>query len=610
MNRKHKIVIDVERMKYPFTGLYYYCKDLALNLHNYYAHEFDFTFFIHPKTDLPSQLKSIFRSPLDKVFLNVPKKYSLWHSTWQDTKFKPGKNVKWVLTIHDLNFLYSEKLQFKKDKLQKAIQSYIDRADAVTVISDFVKQDVLKNLDVKGKEIITIHNGVDFQAFPDFDTPTFKPKSKFLFTIGTVLYKKHFHVLPCLIENSDWELIIAGIQPDSSYLETIKKEAKKYNVSDRVQVIGSIDEMEKYWYMNNCEAFVFPSISEGFGFPPIEAMKLGKPVFLSTFTSLPEIGGEHAYYFDSFESKSMQKTLKNGLKDYHQSQKKQAIMDWGNQFTWEKAVDKYVEVYRKVLGIKPNKLSTESRKLTAIIPVLNEEVNIEAAIQSVLFADEIVLVDSYSTDKTLEIASKYPVRIIQRPFDNFSHQKNWAIGQASHPWILLVDADERVTPELEGEIKETLAQDPEENAFWIYRKNYFMGKLMHHSGLNTDKVVRLFKRDDCKYAIKNVHEEIDVRHLKMGKLSNKMIHNTYSTLNAYIEKKNRYASLSAKDHFDDNHFYIYSLFLKPIWRFIKHYFIQLGFFDGIPGLVYAYIESFGVFSRYIKIWILKNQKTK
>ena len=244
-------------------------------------------------------------------------------------------------------------------------------------------------------------------------------------------------------------------------------------------------------------------------------------------------------------------------------------------------------------------------KITAIIPTFNEEHNIRAVIESVLFCDEIMIVDSFSTDNTLKIAQEYTDFIIQRKYEYSASQKNWAIPQASNNWILLVDADERVTPELQEEIIAIQKTHPEEAGFWIYRKNYFMGRLMKHSGLNTDKVIRLFRKDACHYEDKHVHAEI-VTNGKVGVLKHKLIHNTYITLDKHLEKKNRYAWWSAKDHiYKGTSVNLFHVFIKPTWRFLKHYIVQLGFLDGIPGLAYAYIESYGVLTRYLKIWLLK-----
>ena len=243
--------------------------------------------------------------------------------------------------------------------------------------------------------------------------------------------------------------------------------------------------------------------------------------------------------------------------------------------------------------------------LTAIVPVFNEEKNVEQVLKTVLFADEIIVLDSYSTDKTIEIAQKYPVQILQREYENSASQKNWAIPQAKHNWILLVDADERVSEALQNEIKNILSSKNPEVAYWMYRENYFMGKKMNHGGLNTDKVTRLFRKDVCLYQEKNVHAEI-IPQGKVGFLKEKLWHNTYTTFDQYIAKKNRYAWWSAKDHYQKNiSIGFFRMFLKPTYRFFKHYFLQLGFLDGIPGFSYAFIESYGVLTRNLKIWLMQ-----
>ena len=159
-------------------------------------------------------------------------------------------------------------------------------------------------------------------------------------------------------------------------------------------------------------------------------------------------------------------------------------------------------------------------KLTAIIPTFNEEHNIVEAIQSVDFADEIIVVDSFSTDKTVELATPLVTKVLQREYINSSSQKNWSIPQAQNNWILLIDADERVTPELKLEVVDKLKENPVESGFWIYRINHFMGKKINFSGWRGDKVIRLFKRDECKYETLHVHAEI-ISDGKIGFLNHK-----------------------------------------------------------------------------------------
>ena len=248
-------------------------------------------------------------------------------------------------------------------------------------------------------------------------------------------------------------------------------------------------------------------------------------------------------------------------------------------------------------------------KITAIIPTYNEEANIKAAIKSVDFADEILIVDSYSKDKTIYIASESEnVRVIQREYINSASQKNWAIPQAKHNWIFLLDADERVTPELKSEIIEMKSKTPKYDSYWIYRSNHFMGKKVKYSGWQNDKVIRLFKRDKCRYEIKDVHAEI-ITEGNIGFLKNRLWHNTFISIDDYINKLNRYAWHQAAE-LNSSVGYItpYHLIVKPIYRFIKHYIIQLGFLDGIIGFTIALFQSYAVSSRYVKIWILRKNK--
>lgn len=245
-------------------------------------------------------------------------------------------------------------------------------------------------------------------------------------------------------------------------------------------------------------------------------------------------------------------------------------------------------------------------KLTAIIPTGNEIHNIENAIASVRFADEILVVDSFSTDGTYEKSLSLGVNVIRRDFGYPASQKNWAIPQAKHEWIMLLDADERITPELKNEIQEILKNPPKNIvAYWIGRNNHFMGERVHYSGWRNDKVIRLFKRDFCKYQDKQVHEEI-IAEGEVGHLKHKLYHNTYITFDKYIEKMNRYATWQANDYDKKTgRLTGYHFVIKPFWGFFKHYVVQSGFRDGVVGLAIGYIQGYVIFMRYIKLWLLR-----
>lgn len=244
-------------------------------------------------------------------------------------------------------------------------------------------------------------------------------------------------------------------------------------------------------------------------------------------------------------------------------------------------------------------------KLTAIILTKDEIHNIESIIASVNFADEIIVVDSFSTDGTFEKAQSCGVTVIQRKFSYHAEQKNWIIPQAKHEWILIVDADERVTHELQAEIIDTLKTKQKHSAYWIGRINHFMGKRVNYSGWRNDKVIRLFQRDLCLYDNKLVHEEI-IAQGSVGHLKNKLLHNTYTTMDAYIEKMNRYASKQAEEYNKKTgKLTPYHFVIKPFWGFFKHYIIQSGFRDGVVGLTIGFIQGYVVYMRYAKLWLMR-----
>ena len=249
------------------------------------------------------------------------------------------------------------------------------------------------------------------------------------------------------------------------------------------------------------------------------------------------------------------------------------------------------------------------QKLTVIIPTKNEIEHVEAVIASVSFADEIIVVDSYSTDGTFEVATKLATKVLQREFDYHAAQKNWTIPQAKHEWILLVDADERVTPELKDEILQLLKQpNPKFDGYWIKRINHFMGERVNYSGWRNDSVIRFFKRDTCKYKDKFVHEEI-ISTGNIGELKQKLEHFTYRGMDAYLSKMNRYATQQAKDY-DKKIGAItpYHFIIKPFWGFFKHYVVQSGFRDGFVGFTIGFIQAYVVFMRYVKLWLLRKNR--
>ncbi|MCJ8166882.1 glycosyltransferase family 2 protein [Pontibacter sp. E15-1] len=252
------------------------------------------------------------------------------------------------------------------------------------------------------------------------------------------------------------------------------------------------------------------------------------------------------------------------------------------------------------------------RGISAVIICKDEEQFIAGAIESLLWADEVLLVDSYSTDDTLRIAGQYPVRVLQRPFDNYSRQRNWAIEQTTQPWVLMLDADERIPADLQQEFQQLLEGTPAHAAYKIHRKNFFMGRQVRYSGWQNDAVTRLFDKTQCRYTDKQVHEELVVPG-SIGKLRHRMLHYTYRNLPHFLAKWDQYSSLSAQDKAKKTgKVTLFHLAIKPMVRFLKQYFLKLGILDGRIGFIIAYLAASSVFMRYLKIWRLQEepQKTK
>lgn len=239
-------------------------------------------------------------------------------------------------------------------------------------------------------------------------------------------------------------------------------------------------------------------------------------------------------------------------------------------------------------------------KLSVIIPTFNEESYIEDAIKSVSFADEIIIVDSYSTDNTPQIATSLGCKVIQRKFDNFSAQKNFAIAHATGDWILFIDADERVTEKLKYEMLEELKK-PKHNGYKLKFPHFYMNRFLYHK---VDKVVRLVKNQDIKF-VGDVHEKLMV-HGSIGRLKNFMVHYTYKGLFSHLRKKDSYAWFQANTaHRKGKKVTVFHLIFKPFYRFFHAYVIKRGFLDGIPGLAMASINAYGVLSRYVKQMLIE-----
>lgn len=251
-------------------------------------------------------------------------------------------------------------------------------------------------------------------------------------------------------------------------------------------------------------------------------------------------------------------------------------------------------------------------KLSIIVITKNEESNIGDCLESVRWANEIIVVDSNSSDNTIGFAKKYTTKVFTKEWKGYSEAKNFAIERATNKWILSLDADERVTPELSEEINSILKNPGSKYiAYEVGRRAYFLGKWIRHCGWYPGYVVRLFIRQEGKYNESRVHEKLAVKG-NIGRLKNDLIHLTDKNLNHYFSKYNNYTSLAAQDLFENNRkFRNTDIVLKPVFTFLKMYFIRLGFLDGIHGFVLCFLSASYVFTKYAKLWekyLMKNRK--
>lgn len=245
-------------------------------------------------------------------------------------------------------------------------------------------------------------------------------------------------------------------------------------------------------------------------------------------------------------------------------------------------------------------MNNKTNKLTALIITLNEEKNIRELLHNLDFADEIIVVDSFSTDKTLEILHEFNhVKVYQHAFNNFSEQRNIAINYASNDWVLFIDADERISADLKNEIIDTLKK-PLHRGYYLKRKFYFFEEPVNFSGLQSDKNLRLFQKKEAKYH-GIVHEKLNFDK-NVGTLKNYLIHYSYAHHQHFKDKVFYYNRLKAIEKLNNGTKPNAVLgTLHPIYTFLNRYVFRLGFLDGKKGFVICKVYSEGVKERYKEI---------
>lgn len=240
--------------------------------------------------------------------------------------------------------------------------------------------------------------------------------------------------------------------------------------------------------------------------------------------------------------------------------------------------------------------------VSVAIVTKDEEKNIRDALQSIRDVAEIVIVDAFSIDRTLDICREYTDKVYQTEWKGYAKQKQMAIEHAKGPWVFILDSDERFTESLREELSSVVKNNKVYSGFYVPRKNFFLGKWIRHGGWWPDYTLRLFLKDKASMEEREVHEKVVVNGT-VGYLKNPIEHNTYRTISDYIKKMENYSTLSANELYNKKITpSIFSMLINPCFVFIKMFFLRQGFRDGIHGFILAVLYSFYTFLKYAKVW--------
>jgi glycosyltransferase involved in cell wall biosynthesis len=247
--------------------------------------------------------------------------------------------------------------------------------------------------------------------------------------------------------------------------------------------------------------------------------------------------------------------------------------------------------------------------LSAVLITRNAAGVLGACLDSLAFADEIVVVDSGSSDGTVELARSKGARVVQKEWLGFGQQKQFAVEQASHDWVLCVDADERISPELARSIAQALAA-PASPVYRMARRNRFLGRWLAHGEGYPDWSPRLFNRMNARWSDDLVHEKV-LFAVTPGTLEGDLMHDSYDDLSTYLERQNRYTTLAARQAFEQGRgANVLHLVLSPLVRFFKFYVMRLGFLDGLPGLMHISIGCMNSYVKYMKLIELRRAESR
>lgn len=349
------VIFDASPLRYLRTGLGQFAYQLLTEFSQVDTGSLDIRALVHPAfmSLVPSELSRIPASwlrrhspPVLQQFLYPP--VQLWHMTTENTRMTGvPDHAKIILTIHGLHFLDEEPAEIAQKELKK-VQRLVNRAHAITTVSHFTAELVKRKLRLDGKPLEVIHNGI-FHGKSSGKRPSWAPSGKFFFSVGTFFARKNFQaLLPMMQLMPAFQLVLAG-DHNRPYGKMIVEEIHRLNLDRTVIVPGEITEDEKYWLYENGEALLFPSLSEGFGIPVIEALAMGTPVFSSRSGSLPEVGQHYANYWDHFDPEYMARVVEQNM-ETENPEKRLRRVDYARGFSWQRTAKQYLNFYRSVIS--------------------------------------------------------------------------------------------------------------------------------------------------------------------------------------------------------------------------------------------------------------------
>lgn len=367
-SRLPRIVVDLEKLRHINCGLGRFSLHLASALIDAAPGRFEPVFFLPPgaATHLPAggygslaaspwKKEAFYRllRPLARPFLPASG-IALWHVTNQMSKYMPlDARVPVVLTIHDLTFLHEGEPERRREEIRRklaAIQRKVDRAAVIVTDTQYVADDVAKHLTLGHRPIFVVPLGMPPASPAAASRPAFLPPGRFLLALGNCLPHKNFHTLVRMAEQfADLRIVIAG-KHATPYGQQLLRDVARQGLHDRVSLPGEVSDADRQWLYEHCDAFLFPSLTEGFGLPVLEAFQCGKPVFLSRLTCLPEIAGDLGFYFDSFDPRAMAARCREGLElvrldpGYAERARGHAA-----RFSWAATAENYLRIYETIL---------------------------------------------------------------------------------------------------------------------------------------------------------------------------------------------------------------------------------------------------------------------